>query len=375
MSEPLPGSFADVKPSVREVGPAGCLAERGAGRPSSLPCLNSHNSIHHLSSSHRRTVFALTENVRLLAHKYGLERLGFLTLTFKEHITCTKEAQKRFNSLRTNLLCERYEASITVLERMKSARIHYHLLVVLPEDIRTGFDFEAVGNNDYRSANAYLRAEWAAWRGRDGFALRYGFGRTELLPIKSTSDGIAKYVGKYISKHLGARRSDDKGARLVRYTVSARAVSTNFAWFSPSSKKWRARVGELGAAVGATEITGISKRLGPRWAYHLSDDFKVRDESRWRDLLLSMVLQHGGELPRKPFLTVGCQVLAYSLSASDLLLPQADGKTCLDLIEVDAWDMIHALNVKPLRRVLSLEELERSVCGGHVREVQSVLCV
>jgi hypothetical protein len=35
--------------------------------------------------------------------------------------------------------------------------------------------------------------------------------------------GIAKYVGKSIAKHIGNRLPEDKGARLVRYTILRRA--------------------------------------------------------------------------------------------------------------------------------------------------------
>ena len=72
--------------------------------------------------------------------------------------------------------------------------------MVVIEDIRTGFHFAAVKRGDYRSASAYLRREWRFWRAT---APKYGFGRTELLPIKKTAEGVAKYVGKYIAKHIG----------------------------------------------------------------------------------------------------------------------------------------------------------------------------
>ena len=75
-----------------------------------------------------------------------------------------KEAQKALHSLMTGVLKQRYPEYITVMERMDSKRIHYHLLVVMAEDIRTGFDFAAVKRGDYRSAGDYLRREWKFWR-------------------------------------------------------------------------------------------------------------------------------------------------------------------------------------------------------------------
>jgi len=97
-----------------------------------------------------RTAFALEENVKLLAESFGINRLGFLTLTFADLVTSIKEAQRRFSSLRTHVLGVRYPASIAIVERGTiSGRLHFHLLVVCPEDIRTGFNFGGCRSGDY----------------------------------------------------------------------------------------------------------------------------------------------------------------------------------------------------------------------------------
>ena len=212
-----------------------------------LPCLNTNNSNERKiersdspSAAHRKTAFALKLNVLWLIERYGLERIGFLTLTFARHVVSFKEAQKALHSLMTGVLKKRYPEYIIVMERMDSKRIHYHLLVVLAEDIRTGFDFAAVKRGDYRSAGDYLRREWKFWRET---APKYGFGRTELLPIKKTAEGVAKYVGKYVAKHIGQRLPEDKGARLVRYSQGTNRVSTRFFWHTPGADMWRAKLG------------------------------------------------------------------------------------------------------------------------------------
>lgn len=134
----------------------------------------------HPSPQQKKSATALAWNVHALCERYGINRIGFLTLTFAEHITCAKESQRRYNSLRSGVLADHYPAAIRVLERQKSGRIHYHLLVVLPVDIRTGFDFKAAEKRDYQSACPELKQEWAFWRAT---ANKYGFGRVELLPI------------------------------------------------------------------------------------------------------------------------------------------------------------------------------------------------
>ena len=247
--ESVPVNAASLVAADMTGGPV--VGERGAAAPPStaLPCLNTNNcnerekeECQKLSPAHRRTAHALERNCWLLVEKYGIERIGFLTLTFALHITSYKAAQKYLHSLMTGVLKKRYLEYIIVMERMKSGRIHYHILVVLAEDIRTGFDFDAVKRKDYRSANAFLRSEWAFWRktGR-----QYRFGRTELMPIESSGEGIAKYVGKYIGKHIGNRIPEDKGARLVRYSKGTNRVSNRFFWLTPGATLYRFKFGAL----------------------------------------------------------------------------------------------------------------------------------
>ena len=239
-----------------------------------------------LTGPHRKTAAALSWNVAHLCQKYGHERVGFLTLTFADHVLCPKEAQRRFNSLATHVLKARYAEYIRVIERQKSGRIHYHLLVVLPDDIRRGFDFGAVSRQDYKSANNHLRREWAFWRKT---AKGYGFGRTELMPIKGSADALGQYVGKYIGKHMGERKAEDKGIRLVAYTRGARmATSRHTAIGSQVDSLWRGKVETFARQMtkalqfnnphhpGIRTMADLSFNFGNRWAYH------------WRDYIFSL---------------------------------------------------------------------------------------
>ena len=269
------------------------IATGDAGGAGGLPCLNSNISneppqispeagagagsapLPRLSTQHRKSAFVLQESVHLLAERFGLEKLGFLTLTFREHITCPREAQRRLNSLLTGVIKERYREYLGVMERQKSGRIHYHLLVVLDIDIRTGFDFEALSRRDYSSASPGLRSEWSYWRKT---APGYGFGRTELLPVRSSIEAMAKYVGKYIAKHMEVRQADDKGVRLVRYSRGSRAGTTRFQFQSEGSQAWRRKVATFAQIVQAqhpetrvSELKDLSRVLGKRWAYHHRD--------------------------------------------------------------------------------------------------------
>lgn len=262
--------------------------EHAAPRAAPLPCLSSNKCnddpekaarLHRLTSQHRKTAVALSMNVAALAERHGIERLGFLTLTFADHVLDPKEAQRRFKSLRTGVLSDRYQGFIRVFERQKSGRIHYHLLIALDADIRTGVDFAAFARGDYRSASPELRAEWAFWRRT---AKAYGFGRTELMPIRSTHEGIARYVGKYISKHIDQREERDKGVRLADYSRGARIANTKFSWASPGARQWRAKLAIFAKTMfhagrlSSPTYQGLRAGLGPKWAYH------------WKDFILSL---------------------------------------------------------------------------------------
>ena len=263
---------------------AGDYLAQGLRPPSDLPCQNSHKCIEGgaaLVPSAKRTAFALQVNVQAFVERHGIERVGFLTLTFAEHILDARVAQKRMHSLVSNVLKPRYQEAIRVIERQKSGRIHYHLLVALDDDIRTGVDFEAMfpekGSGvtaDYRSAPAALRREWVFWRAT---ARRYGFGRTELAPVRSSSQAIGRYVGKYIAKHLEHREERDKRLRLVSY-LGTRVASTRFAWASGGAAQWRQKLAAFVAmlfesgAIGSPTMEAMRLRFGPRWARYWRDN-------------------------------------------------------------------------------------------------------
>lgn len=238
----------------------------------SLPCLYSNISIENdtKSSQFRKSANALSWNVQHFALRFGLENLGFLTLTFKDHVLCVKEAQKRLNSLLSNVIKPRYTDYVGVLERQKSGRIHYHLLVNVGFDIKTGFDFYSVSKKDYSSASKNLRNEWSFWR---KVAPKYRFGRTELMPVKSSTEAIGRYVGKYIGKHMESRNKEDRNARLVRYSKNARVCSTRFMFVTDGSAEWRAKVSVFAELVSARTgkpptFETLREELGPRWAHN-----------------------------------------------------------------------------------------------------------
>lgn len=260
--------------SGRAEPPAGDVRSPTGGR-SSLPCLNSNISIEMTinSTQIRKSSNALSWNVQSFSERFGLENLGFLTLTFKDHVICPREAQKRLNSLISNVIVPRYKDYIGVMERQKSGRIHYHFLINIGSDVRSGVDFNSFQNRDYKTAPNTLRSEWTFWRKT---APKYRFGRTEVMPIKSTSEAIGKYVGKYIGKHIESRLPEDKNARLVRYSRGARMATTRFMFLTDGSAEWRAKVAAFAEIVSMRTgkpptFETLREELGSKWAHNNRD--------------------------------------------------------------------------------------------------------
>jgi len=217
-------------------------------------------------------------NVEAMAKKHGLEKLAFLTLTFSDQCADRIEAQKRFNSLNSNVLRKRYADYIAVFERQKSGAIHYHLLVLLSFNCRDAFNFERLkAATDaekkrkgfwaslYPSGHEML-GEWAFWRKT---CRAYKFGRHELLPVKSTAQAIGRYIGKYLAKHMDLRREEDKGVRLVRYAQGGsrqywprRSAVTGLAWL------WRKKLEIFACQFGLVKsFEALASRFGLNWAY------------------------------------------------------------------------------------------------------------
>ncbi|MCG3150178.1 MAG: hypothetical protein PCFJNLEI_03658 [Verrucomicrobiae bacterium] len=238
-----------------------------------------------------KAIFTLVERVKELAEEYGIERLGFLTLTFADKVDAKREAERRFNNFARRVLDARYLAWIKVFERGgKKGRLHFHLLVVTREDIRTGFNFDAY--KQARSARTpsqrrywtriygpvapeALRAEWQFLRGVQGArgaCAAYGFGRHELTPIRVTGEAVGRYLGKYLAKGL-LDGSVYKGERRLSYSRRAWRHSPRFC---SVDSVYRKKLSKIANALGLiwTEDEGFADfkyLLGPRWVIKLRD--------------------------------------------------------------------------------------------------------
>lgn len=293
-----------------------------AGASATLPCLYSNNSIGTVESSSlgeeneavRSLVSLLSPYSKKQAHTLysNVERfvsvvaksqnhVAFFTLTFPDKVYDHKEASKRWNSLNSNYLKKHSEFGhwLRVSEQHLDGSWHFHCLVECDQDIKSDFDFDVYQKwlDDYRrtgkrkrlnTGSAYLRGLW--------FDLRenlktYGFGRSELVPIRSNAEAMGRYVGKYISKHMGQRQESSRGVRLVSYSRGWSKNSVKMVWLSDNTREWRRKVRLFAEYHGCSELYQLSAKLGPTWAYKFIEDIYNIDE----------ILINGGGAIMKPY--------------------------------------------------------------------------
>jgi len=252
-------------------------ASRKADNTSSVP----------VAKSAYKTEHALKENIRIAVERWGIGHLAFFTPTFVKPVYSAKLAQARMNSLLTHVIRPRYgNRYLAVFERHESGAIHFHFVVYVKKDIRTGFDwskadaaYQAQKNRDFVAARNFwsaaaagavngdfLREEWKFWR---EVRKRYRWlGRCEMLPIRSTAEAVAKYTGGYIAKHMQHRREEDKGVNLVRYGNEMHWVNSRIAFVSPKARLWREKLKMFAFQNGCGSMEALKRKFGIRWAFH-----------------------------------------------------------------------------------------------------------
>jgi len=67
--------------------------------------------------------FALEANINKMVKDYGLEKIGFLTLTFRDGIQCARLAAARFDSLNTHYLSRKFQGFRVVTVSRLSVRM------------------------------------------------------------------------------------------------------------------------------------------------------------------------------------------------------------------------------------------------------------
>lgn|GEM_PF-4503285 len=144
---------------------------------------------------------------------------------------------------------------------------HMHAVVDLGYDIRTNFPHDEVRRRRYANVPRELRKTWKQVR---ECSERYGFGRTELLPIKRTGRGCARYLTKYLGKALLSEKAvGEERCRLFGVWGGVRFVYSQFDWVSNrilrKRKAWLARINDLRESVALSDV------YGKRWWFSIGE--------------------------------------------------------------------------------------------------------
>jgi hypothetical protein len=174
---------------------------------------------------------------------------------------------------------------VNVKEHQSRGAWHYHMIISLSGDVRTGFDFDLYDKwlldtnprkggklkreGTFPTGSRYLRFLWSEL----GSALvKYGFGKIFTLEPIRDETAISYYIGKYISKHVGQRPDQDKGVRLINYSKNWVKNSVNRAWNTRNAQSWRSKVQTFALECGCTEFYQLSEKLGSTWAYKYQEE-------------------------------------------------------------------------------------------------------
>ena len=236
------------------------------------------------SKSELRTLFTLGENTAQFFREFPLNEIGFLTLSFPPDVMSPKEAGIRFHSFNSNYLRKLKYPWLRVCEPHKDKRPHYHILIHLGVDIRTGFQFDTFrkcqnefDRSRYSPLFKDLRQQYVSaasphllklWKEIRNACKSARLGRSELLPIHKKGEAVSHYIGKYISKGSPYRVGEWKGARLVSYsTLSPKRAGSRFSWLESGAnfRKWAAEVADT---IGVTH-DNIAEHCGSRWGWRL----------------------------------------------------------------------------------------------------------
>ncbi len=283
-------------------------ATRDEERPSApLPRQSSNNSIGELPAASAgvqsfgtrklllagngywlRAAVTLEAKIAGMASDYGLEHLGFFTLTFADDLQWTneadwREAMRRWDSFNSNVVRRLFLAWVCVAEPQDSGRIHFHLVVVCHEDIRTGTDWKLLKRKKWwRATNENLHALWRELNPKYGGCLgRYGFGRAELLPVRTDQHAIANYVGGYLVKAFQNNENWQHRfkARKVRASKSCQKYSSMvWRWRGGKDAEWRAKLKMFCEMVGVS-FDELPDVFGKKWAYHLREHVRTLNVS------------------------------------------------------------------------------------------------
>lgn len=248
-----------------------------------------------------KAIHCLKENIYAFIEQAGFENVVFLTITFKGSSPTSKQLTVIFNNLLSRYIRPRYGAQgfgdvlqgarawvgwIRIFERgSKKGRLHYHLLLDVKQDVRSGVDVDSAASASVGGQNRALDQERKFWRkvckvGEFKAKYRMRLGVVNVLPLRTDAQKVAGYLGKYLTKHFESRKADDKGLRLVGYSREFnRRCGSRFAWNGPTAQNFRFKLQLFCEAMGfgsdysrATE--DLKAFFGAKWGWRVNKMFE-----------------------------------------------------------------------------------------------------
>jgi len=266
-----------------------------------------------LTTAQKKTAETLYLELELLPGHVGIERLLIITLTFADPLPSRGCREAAWLKIRKHLLQKLFQFGVTISDRSRSGRPHFHVVVVGAEgvDFRTGFDFGAwdasraaeskwhdSGHTDHTaetrwramtakyaaSAPSALRAEWYELSEAGG---KFGFGRINAMPVKDPI-AYARYLAGCITDGIRMDHPEDRGIHRVRYWGNfPRKVSPHFYRTTKGATRWRGQVSFCARVLGFDDQGDFKKCFGPRWFIFLKGIIRLVPASIAKASLLS----------------------------------------------------------------------------------------
>lgn len=260
-----------------------CLYRNNCTEKDLLPSDVVTKNCNKFTSYHKKAADTVFANAKRLISQIApsINHVVFFTLTFPDSVKDYKEASKRFRSFNAHYLAKspHFGTWMSVKETTEKGVYHFHMLMVMSGDVRTGFDFEKYDvwlkrrkrktqNKKCPTGSSYLRSIWAEMY---DVLPRYGFGQIFTVePLKSDSpDAMGRYIGKYISKSIESRKSSELGMKRVTYSKDFTRNSPKFSWATPNAKLWRLKYAAFANCLGCSDQYEVALKLGSGhvWRY------------------------------------------------------------------------------------------------------------
>jgi hypothetical protein len=230
-----------------------------------------------VSHAARRSQHRLDMTLARLFLLHAPENVLLVTCTFAKEIG-HRDAMHRFGKLLRKLRQVGSEY-LWVFERGHAGHVHFHLLLVVPFDVRQDVDLAAYAliANDRLSAKRKLVNKPTAdlWSKVDRWCEEFGIGRTEVAPLYKPHGAIHRYFLKSVShnwcnrKVAGGPDEDlDKG---VSWWSSSRGLKAVHGKFSYVKSPFRQAVRLYGEQNGFEDIDQLKETLGSSWTWVIKD--------------------------------------------------------------------------------------------------------